>query len=351
MVDALPKDCEWILGGHSNMTERPQDTSNDCGRGISDLEGFTWNELLNTFQVKDTFTHQGGPRFSWNNGQTWQEKRLARLDRFYTPEESTLGINHKAYYIQGYPMGSDHAPTQLELHIGSKETRESTFKWNVAHLKGEMTTKLRELWESLPGDATFFPKLRHITIYYRQLSKQMAKEHKREELYARANLETAMARLHENIYNINKQGEVNKYKSIIEGIETRKTRGVTIRARAKWQKVGDKCSREFFKSIRPRNVQSIISELRDNQGKSFTKKEDLEKICLDFYQNLYKYKEISEGAMNEVLEGLPATFTCDMNETLSKDITEKELSAAVLSMAKRKAPGCDGIPIEFFQKL
>lgn len=45
------------------------------------------------------------------------------------------------------------------------------------------------------------------------------------------------------------------------------------------------------------------------------------------------------------------TFTCDMNETLSKDITERELSAAVSSMAKGKAPRYDGIPIDFPQKL
>ena len=46
-----------------------------------------------------------------------------------------------------------------------------------------------------------------------------------------------------------KQGEVNKYKSIIEGIEDRKARGATIKDRVRWQKVGDRCSGEFFKSI------------------------------------------------------------------------------------------------------
>lgn len=40
-----------------------------------------------------------------------------------------------------------------------------------------------------------------------------------------------------------------------------------------------------------------------------------------------------------------------MNVALAKDITQKELSAAVSSMAKGKAPGHDGIPIEFFQKM
>lgn len=81
----------------------------------------------------------------------------------------------------------------------------------------------------------------------------------------------------------------------------------------------------------------------------FTRKEDLRKIGLDSYQNLYMYKAISGEVKQEVLEGLPTTFTGDMNATLSRTITEKELSTAILSMAKGKAPGHDDIPIEFFQ--
>lgn len=174
---------------------------------------------------------------------------------------------------------------------------------------------------------------------------------KKKELYARANLERATARLHEDIHNEVKQGEVNKYRGIVEGIEDRKARGATIRARVKWQKIGDKCSGEFFKSVRQKNTQAIIFELRDNKGRSFNRREDLETICLDFYKNFYKYKETSEGAINEVLEGLPATFTGDMNETLANDITERELAVAISSMAKGETLEHDGIPIEFLQKM
>ena len=141
------------------MTKRRQDKSNDYGRGISDFERFTWNELLNIFQVKDSSIHQGGPRFSWNNEQAGKARRLAKLDRFYTPEKNRLGIKHKAYFIHGYPVGSDHTPLQIKLHIGSRKIRKSTFKWNVAHLKGEMITKLREVWENLPGVPRFSQNL------------------------------------------------------------------------------------------------------------------------------------------------------------------------------------------------
>ena len=80
-------------------------------------------------------------------------------------------------------------------------------------------------------------------------------------------------------------------------------------------------------------------------------REDLERICYDFYRNLYKHMDISKVALNEVMKRLPATFMNDMNESLAKDITKKELSNAVMSMAKGKAPGHEGIPVELFQKF
>lgn len=66
------------MRGDFNMTERMQDKSKDCGRAISDLEKFTWGELLNAFHVQVNFIHQGGPRFSSNNGQYGQARHLAR---------------------------------------------------------------------------------------------------------------------------------------------------------------------------------------------------------------------------------------------------------------------------------
>ena len=95
----------------------------------------------------------------------------------------------------------------------------------------------------------------------------------------------------------------------------------------------------------------VITELKDKHGRSFTKKEDLDRICQDFYQDLYRYRDIEEEALQEVMEGVPATFTPAMNEMLGKEILEQELRGAVNSMAKRKTPGHDGIPVEFYQKM
>lgn len=84
--------------------------------------------MLNAFQVNDKFIYQGGPKYSWTNGQKGQARRLARLDRFYTPSNSTMDIKKMAYYIHGYSVGSDHSPVQIEICIGSGEVRRAAFK-------------------------------------------------------------------------------------------------------------------------------------------------------------------------------------------------------------------------------
>ena len=75
------------------------------------------------------------------------------------------------------------------------------------------------------------------------------------------------------------------------------------------------------------------------------------KYAMIFIKNLYEHKEVSEGALRKVFEGFQATFTEEINASLIKEITEKELGSAVRDMAKGKAPGHDGIPIKFFQWL
>ena len=89
----------------------------------------------------------------------------------------------------------------------------------------------------------------------------------------------------------------------------------------------------------------------DKHGRYFTRKEDLDTICYDFYKNLYEYKEVSEETLMDVFERFQATFREEMNASLTKEITEKKLRLVVRDMAKGKTPGYDGIPIEFFQRL
>ena len=111
---------------------------------------------------------------------------------------------------------------QLEVYVSEEGERKSSFKWNISHLKGETTLALRDRWASIPGEYSFFYKVKNVTRYYRQLSIRKAKEFRKAELDARAKLETAIATLHKDIYNIDKQGEVSRLNNILD--TTRETR-------------------------------------------------------------------------------------------------------------------------------
>ena len=87
----------------------------------------------------------------------------------------------------------------------------------------------------------------------------------------------------------------------------------------------------------------MIAELKNRHGWSFTKIEDLDRICQDFYKDLYGHKDIEEEAFLTVMGKIPATFTTAMNKSLAKEVSKRELRGAVNSMAKGKALGHDDI--------
>ena len=87
-----------------------------------------------------------------------------------------------------------------------------------------MSDVLGQSWTCLPKNTSFFYKLRDIKRFYRHYSKRNAKEFRKVELDTKVNLKLATVTLHENVYDVDKQGEVNKLKKNMDEIETRQAR-------------------------------------------------------------------------------------------------------------------------------
>ena len=102
------------------------------------------------------------------------------------------------------------------------------------------------MWTSLPEYTSFLKKFKDIKRYYRHYSKNKVKELRKTELDTKAKLKLATVPLHEEFYNMDKQGVANRIKWAMEEIETWKAKGAAIRSRVKWQIVGDRCLAEFL---------------------------------------------------------------------------------------------------------
>ena len=98
----------------------------------------------------------------------------------------------------------------------------TAFKWNISHLKGEITEALEKKCTSLPEGAYFYHKLRSTTRFFKYFSNLKAKEFSKKELDTRARLEVTLATLHEDAYDTGKQGDVSMLTKVMEELESKK---------------------------------------------------------------------------------------------------------------------------------
>lgn len=79
-------------------------------------------------------------------------------------------------------------------------------------------------------------------------------------------------------------------------------------------------------------------------------KEDLEEICYNFYNNLYRaqrYQLENEEVKVRVLDSFPQKIFVNMNFRLRKPISMEELHFVAISMDKGKAFSPNGVVVEF----
>ncbi|KAJ1380434.1 Endonuclease/exonuclease/phosphatase superfamily [Sesbania bispinosa] len=89
-------------------------------------------------------------------------------------------------------------------------------------------------------------------------------------------------------------------------------------------------------------------QLKDNAGNWVQGQNDIERLVLDHYNEVYK-AEPTEG-VNDCLQNLPKKVTFEMNEVLMRPVSAKEVQATSFSMGAHKAPGPDGLNGLFYQK-
>jgi hypothetical protein len=81
---------------------------------------------------------------------------------------------------------------------------------------------------------------------------------------------------------------------------------------------------------------------------------DLAHYVRNFYESFYASEAHASGT-TEAREGCWSStstwVSTEMNDELSRDLTLREILDAIAAMPRDKAPGSDGIPMEFFQEL
>ena len=122
---------------------------------------------------------------------------------------------------------------------------------------------------------------------------------------------------------------------------------------AKWFRVNEKMSKQWFSLNRPKVTNSTIKSLfKTETEEETTDPEELLEIARHHHSQLQKEPPMDrarEAAINEILSTLSKELEDKDIKEIGKDITYREVNETLRKTPNGKAPGPDGIPNEFWK--
>ncbi len=119
-----------------------------------------------------------------------------------------------------------------------------------------------------------------------------------------------------------------------------------------WLRYGDTCSKAFFDFHRIGKKKTLLREL-ETETRTITGQNDLTQYITNYYTRLYSsdaHTLGTEEAQAECWTSVLVKVTQDTNASLTRDLTVRDILDAIKALPKGKAPGHNGVPMEFFHE-
>ena len=139
--------------------------------------------------------------------------------------------------------------------------------------------------------------------------------------------------------------------SELADLDSEAARGTQVRARVRWGEEGEISSPYFFRLEKKWSVDRWISALRESDGSIVSSPVDLCRSLSLFYLDLFTASDTDPCAQSALLGNLSSVLPGDKAALCEGHLSVMEVSSALLGMARRKAPGLDGLPVEFYVKF
>ena len=124
--------------------------------------------------------------------------------------------------------------------------------------------------------------------------------------------------------------------------------GARIRSRSRWAEEGEASTSYFFRLEKKNGTDDWISAMKEPDGSLVG---DLSSICdswVSFYSTLFSACPTNIDVQNRLLDNLSSALPPSQVHLCEGHLTTDEVHEALLGMAKRKSPGTDGLPAEFY---
>ena len=134
-------------------------------------------------------------------------------------------------------------------------------------------------------------------------------------------------------------------------LDSEVAKGAQVRSRIRWVEEGETSSAYFFRLEKKRSADRWISALKESDGSIVSSSTDLCRTLSSFYSDLFTASVTDPLSQTALLGNITSSLPSDQAALCEGHLTLEECSVALQGMARRKAPGLDGLPMEFYVKF
>uniref|UniRef100_A0A803J2T7 Reverse transcriptase domain-containing protein n=1 Tax=Xenopus tropicalis TaxID=8364 RepID=A0A803J2T7_XENTR len=308
-----------------------------------DRTSYLLQNFTDDFNLKDVWKvlSHTDPGFTWSNGRISSRIDFMFLSDLFNPFKCILLDN----------VFSDHKLLLFQVNIlGEKKVDKGLWRLNVQLLEDDQICKrfvrTYRQWQLTRDPHSSMlcwwegtkPKIRDFFI---KAGKMVAKK-KKQWFYVLITRMQTLFKLRD--VDVDVDNDMLVLKAEIKKCLEQKGKEIIFNSHVKHLEEGEKCSRFFFKKIREKR-DPILSL------NGATSMNDILNTAFNFYQLLFNEKCIDESLLNDCLNVLEPNLSVLDQEVLTRDFTLEELFTVFKSFSSGKAPGEDGLPIEFYLRF
>ena len=128
-------------------------------------------------------------------------------------------------------------------------------------------------------------------------------------------------------------------------------RGAQVHSRARWVEEGESSSAYFFRLEKKCGADRWISAIKLEDGTIVSSPTDLCSAFAEFYTSLLSVTPTDPGIRDSLLGNISSSLSPDEAALCEGHLSPAECFAALQGMARRKPPGLDGLPMEFYLRF
>ena len=345
-----------VLAGDFNAVfDRARDRRGPDPASLSGDSSPTLNHLFEASCVIDIwrYLHPTTPGFTWTR---WNGSLASRIDLFGVPFAWVPSVSSCSVYVCPF---SDHRGLCLSLSVpDAVPPGPGYWKLNTSILDDPDYRQLvRDEWSAWRLAIPRFPSLAKWWDRGKSKIKGLTIRFCANKARTTSSSRDALVRLVQHLQAKVDSGItscIDPWRSAcseLARLDSHAARGAQVRARVRWVEEGESSSQYFLRLEKKRSADRHISALREPDGSIVSSSADLCASLGSFYSSLYTASPTDPHVQSSLLENLSSVLSQDQANSCEGPLTSSEVLVALKGMARNKAPGLDGLPMEFYLRF